>query len=417
MRIAVISDLETSGGAAVATSRLCSGLAAARHEVYRVVGRADGTVASGSRWETVVVPAVRREVHGPLRRRLEGHALRIGKQIGDTATIIRALRDIAPDVINLHNLHGAGWSPALVAACQQIAPTVWTLHDMWSFTGRCAYAYDCRQFEAGCTASCPTPHEYPALSPWLIHASWWLRQRALQITPDAACVAPSRWLAREASIGLWGDHRVEVIPYGLPLDVWKPNAERAEQRRNLGLQPEQTLALVVAANLAVRRKGGGVLLEALGDNLPPDLVVGFLGNGSDELAARIPRALSLGYQADEAARARLFGCADLLLHPAPVDNLPNVVLEAMACGTPTLAFDVGGLPDMVRPGRTGWLAREVGARPFRQALEHALSDLRAGRTLRAECRSVALAEYAAGLQAERYGVLFSELLAGRAATP
>jgi glycosyltransferase involved in cell wall biosynthesis len=284
---------------------------------------------------------------------------------------------------------------------------------MWSFTGRCAYAYDCRQFETGCTASCPTPHEYPALSPWLINASWRLRRRGLQTAPDAVCVAPSRWLAREASLGLWRDHRVEVIPYGLPLDVWKPNADRAEQRRDLGLRPEQTLALVVAANLAVRRKGGDMLLEALRENISPDLVVGFLGHGSDELAARIPGALSLGFQSDEAARARLFGCADVLLHPAPVDNLPNVVLEAMACGTPTVAFDVGGLPDMVRPGVTGWLATGVGARPLRRALEGALSDLRAGRDLRRECREVAVAEYSEALQARRYGALFTELRAGR----
>jgi glycosyltransferase involved in cell wall biosynthesis len=413
MRIAVISDLETSGGAAVATSRLCGGLVTAGHQVHRVVGRADGTVASGSRWQTVVVPAIRREVHGSLRRRIEGHALRAARQVADTASIIRVLRDIAPDVINLHNLHGAGWSPALVAACQQIAPTVWTLHDMWSFTGRCAYAYDCRQFETGCTASCPTPHEYPALSPRLINASWRVRRRALSVAPGAVCVAPSRWLAREASVGLWRDHRVEVIPYGLPLDVWKPNADRAEQRRNLGLRPEQTLALVVAANLAVRRKGGEMLLEALRDNLPPDLVVGFLGHGSDELAARIPGALSLGFHEHEAARAGLFGCADVLLHPAPVDNLPNVVLEAMACGTPTVAFEVGGLPDMVRPGVTGWLATGVGAGPFRRAVECALSDLRGARDLRAECRNVAVAEYPQALQADRYGALFADLVGQR----
>src|SRR5262249_5214313 len=127
-----------------------------------------------------------------------------------------------PDIINVHNLHGAapwGWGPRLVEVCLEFAPVVWTLHDMWSFTGRCAYSYDCEKFISGCDASCPTPDEEPKLPAERIHAAWEER-RALYArhVDDLVIVTPSRWLAEQARRGMFARHRIEVIPYGL--ETW-----------------------------------------------------------------------------------------------------------------------------------------------------------------------------------------------------
>ena len=100
-----------------------------------------------------------------------------------------------------------------------------------------------------------------------------------------------------------------------------------------------------------------------------------------------------------------YSAADALLHPAPVDNFPNVVLEAMACGTPTIALPVGGLPEMVRPGVSGWLADQATPAALGDAVDRALL----GDRLRESCRDLAKREYSLDLQGQRYVQLFAEL--------
>jgi len=112
---------------------------------------------------------------------------------------------------------------------------------------------------------------------------------------------------------------------------------------------------------------------------------------------------------DEERVVLAYNAADVLVHPALADNLPNVVLEAMACGTPCVGFPVGGMPEMVRVGRTGWLAGDVTAQALAEALDEALTAIERGVDLHSSCRAVAEAEYAASIQAQRYLRLFESL--------
>ena len=104
-----------------------------------------------------------------------------------------------------------------------------------------------------------------------------------------------------------------------------------------------------------------------------------------------------------------YNAADLFIHPALVDNLPNVVMEAIACGIPVVGFPIGGVPDMVRPVQTGWLASEVSPEGLARAIDIALNDVKQGLDLRHSCRAVAEAEYSAGLQAQHYLSLYQSL--------
>ena len=330
------------------------------------------------------------------------------------ATVVRALDEFRPDVVNIHNIHGAaaeGWGAGAAVAAAARVPTVWTLHDMWSFTGRCAYSYDCRKFLTGCDASCPTPHEYPSLEPHRIRAAWLEKQAAIS-SVSLAAVCPSRWLAREAAAGLWSGRRVEVIPYGLPLEVYRP-VERGLARQALDIPVDAPVLLCAAQDLRERRKGGGLLMDALRQLRRRPLTLVTLGAGRLELDAPGLRTVPLGYVDHERTKVLAYSAADLLVHPAPVDNLPNVVMEAMACGTPAVGFPVGGVPDMVRPGITGWLATAVTPQALAVALDAALADLADGRNLRDSCRSVAEAEYSDSLQARRYLELFESLRSSR----
>ena len=402
MRYVLVSDVENRGGAGIAAARLANAMVARGHDVHWVTARSDGRTHA---WHSVPYhPAAPRRALGRLARRAPaGVRWRLHDALV-TRPLRRILDELAPEVVNLHNLHGARWQVGVLDAVPESARVLWTLHDMWTLTGRCAYAYECRQFLRGCTATCPTPHEYPALEPGLIATAWADRVEALRRRPDVVAVAPSRWLAREAMAGLWGGHEVAHVPNSVPSDSYFP-VPRHQARAALGLDDRDRVVVVMAEKLAERRKGWSYLQAALEQMRAPELRLLLVGEGGSQVDVSPPhRVIALG-RVDEVEHQRLIlSAAEALVHPAPVDNLPKVVLEAMACGLPTVAFDVGGLPDLVRPGLTGWLADEVSAEALSRALAAALEDTQNLR-ISANCRALATAEYAPDLQARRYEVL------------
>jgi hypothetical protein len=153
----MLSDAETSGGAAIAASRLATALVEAGNDVTRIVFMPD---AESHPWTTVSL-----NLH--VREDVFLHAINsipLGLGTAARTTLIsrrldRLLDRISPDIINVHNIHGADWPSALINVCARHAPTVWTLHDTWSFTGHCAYFYDCEKFTARCDTSCPRSGE------------------------------------------------------------------------------------------------------------------------------------------------------------------------------------------------------------------------------------------------------------------
>ncbi len=413
LHIAMISDAELAGGAAIATSRLAAGLLSEGAVVTRIVAYPDG---QQHLWQTTSLFPSRyarltRRILSTLERRLSIRLPMLERAV--THSHLRAALEFArADVINVHNIHGAELPPDIVAVSAEYAPTVWTLHDMWSFTGRCAYSYDCSRYLRGCDHRCPTWGEYPRLAPRLIADAWRRRRCLLDAHPDLVAVTPSQWLAKRACSGMWAHHNVVVIPNGLPLTIYKP-VDRDLARRALDINAIGPVMLAAAQNLTETRKGGHLLYAALQHISHRPFTLVTLGKGS--LAVDTPGVTvqSLGHIDHERTKVLAYCAADILVHPAPVDNLPNVVMESIACGTPVVAFPIGGVPDMVRPGQTGWLAQEVSAISLAGALDQALTDIASGSDLRPSCRAVAEADYSVQLQAQRYLTLFSSLVGTR----
>jgi len=215
-------------------------------------------------------------------------------------------------------------------------------------------------------------------------------------------------LAQEAAKGFWKGHRIEVIPNGLPLEVYRP-IEKNLSRAALDIETNAPVLLMAAHNLNARRKGGEILVKALQKiSLRPLTLVTF-GRGAFRVKIDDIKVYQMGYVNPERVKVLIYNASDILIHPAPVDNLPNVVMEAIACGTPVVAFPVGGLTDMVRPGRTGWLADEVSPEELAETIDSAIEDIRQGVKLQDPCRDVAEAEYSSELQAKRYIELFESL--------
>lgn len=410
MRVVMISDYETHGGAAIAAHRLAIALSGERCDVSRIVYIPDRNPPAAPASHRVA-PAW---THGLLFRAAKKLAPKTASSFiwryATAPELARLLERLKPDVINVHNLHGAWWAGAsarVLAACCRLRPTVWTLHDMWSFTGCCRYSLECGKYVQGCDDECPVANEYYPFSSADVIDEWNLRRGVLADHPNLVAVSPSRWLAALAKAGLWRQHRVEVIPNGIPVDVYRP-VERAAARARFGIS-ESERVLMVNAGQQPHYKGLSLIaasINTLRNNKFTLLAIGGELPGIDAPGVTIVNA---GFITGERLKAEAFCAADVYIHASRADNLPNTILESILCGTPVLAVNAGGVPEAVRPPVTGWLVDDWTPAALAAAIESVMRDLPWSDDRRARCRDAGVKDFNARLQAQRYIALFQQL--------
>jgi glycosyltransferase involved in cell wall biosynthesis len=413
MKIMLLSDVQAKGGAGIAAHRLALAFSGHGHEVLWATPHPDPV----SPFQTINC----REFSAPGKavRRI-ALTLRPGQRRAvDSQAIARRVVDAVkthkPDVVHVHNLHGTDLPATLPAELSRRVPVVWTLHDMWAFTGTCAYSMDCRKFESACDGVCPMADTYPASDRSAIPTQFQQRRQAFSDAGRLAFATPSRWLADEAQRGMLAGHTVQTIHNCVELDRYKP-IERSAARQALDL-PDGRPVLVSAATPGDPRKGAAVLYQALallgrpntillqlGGSMPKDLP----GKWDHRVLSDIhdPRLMRLAYSA---------GVAHVL--PTLADNLPNTLLEASACGVPSIGSNVGGVGEAIIDGQTGWLvpANDPDALAKRIGLAIDESGDVAEERRRA-CRVFAESTFAPANQAQRYVELFTDTIA-LSATP
>jgi glycosyltransferase involved in cell wall biosynthesis len=313
-----------------------------------------------------------------------------------------------PDIINLQWIN-AGFIPLSVLPKLK-KPLVMTLHDCWAFTGGCHYPFDCTRYQNNC-GSCPqleSKHERD-LTRWV-----WNRKADRWQTCNLTVTTPSRWLAQLAkSSSLFRNVRVEVIPNCLDLTTYKP-IERNIARDLLGLPTDKLLVLFVALSSGSTRKGFSYLKQALrylqDSGLRKDIQLMIVGSSQkSELEEITFECRPLGRLHDDISLALAYAAADVFVAPSIQDNLPNTVLEASACGTPAVAFDIGGMPDLIDHGNTGYLAQPFDPQDLAGGIEWVLSDTARHRQLRLAARAKVEREFDMSIVAQKYLALFQEL--------
>lgn len=288
-------------------------------------------------------------------------------------------------------------------------PLVWTLHDMANFTGGCCYDLGCGKFVQRCGA-CP---QLDSRDESDFSRQVWLRKQRhySRLNPARVhIVAPSRWMAGEVRrSALLSRFNCSVIPYGLDLDVFQPR-NRGLARELLGIPAHAKVVLCLAVMVDEYRKGYHVLGQAL-DGIAADANIFLLSVGKrpTENVRRFPHAHFEGIRNDRIL-SFIYSAADVFACPSLADNLPNTIIESIACGTPVVAFDAGGVPDLVRPGITGLLAKRGEATELREAILHVLDNDAKRSEMSANCRRIALEEYEQTIQVRRYSELYEELI-------
>lgn len=310
------------------------------------------------------------------------------------------------DIVHFHWIAGMA-DMAEVPKWLAGKPVVWTLHDMNPFTGGCHYAGNCQRYQTAC-GRCPQlgSQEHADLS----YQAFGLKASTYSELAVTA-VAPSQWLAGcVRSSALMERVPVHVIPNSVPTDVFKPYGQLTA-RRELGLPENKRVVLFGADSITNSRKGLRRLLGAVdvmdGAASAKDLVLAHFGCMGGEVS--FPEKLmvySFGTINAEDRLAKLYSAADVVVVPSLEDNLPNIALEALACGTPVVAFPCGGLTDIIVPAETGFLAMDETPEALANALGQALAQ---GSTMRDACRRVAMTRYAPPVQAKAYLDLYKGL--------
>lgn len=301
----------------------------------------------------------------------------------------------AADIIHLH---WPSWTvtPPAIRRLTEAGKTVFlTLHDMWMFTGGCHYASGCQQFETACM-KCPQITDRLGLASANFEDKLAAYGGGL---PDLHVVALCRWMQDLAgSSRILGNSPSHLIPNPIETDVFKPQ-DRLALRQDLGINDGDAVLLFGNYDNNETRKGADILNRALEIFARHPATIAFPGrihlmsfgrNSTIQVPAPL-NGINVGQISDDAVLAGLYSSADLLCFPSVEDNYPNSVVEAAACGTPSVAFRTGGMADMIHHGKTGWLVDALGdAEAFAEGLMQGLTTLLGNQEARSASRQQTL---------------------------
>jgi len=382
LKVLIVNTSEKTGGAAVAAHRLMEALN--NHGVKaRMLVRdkqSDSLTVAGLSgkwrqqwyflWERLVI-----FLHLHFRRQ---HLFEI--DIANAGTDITRLKEFREaDVIHLHWVNQGMLSLGGIRKILQSGkPVVWTMHDLWPATAICHLTLGCGYFKQGCHHCKYLPGGGGDND---LAARVWRRKRDLLANQDVTFVACSRWLESEARQSALLQHqKVTSIPNPIDTHVYQP-ADRQEARRRLQLPADKRLILFASQRATNVNKGMDYLIEACRQiateepNTVDNTAVVILGGHADELVGLLPfEAFPIGYVNDEKRIVEIYNAVDVFVLPSLSENLPNTIMEAMACGVPCIGFKVGGIPEMIDHQKNGYVARYRDAGDLAKGLRWVLNE-------------------------------------------
>ena len=272
-----------------------------------------------------------------------------------------ALKKLDYDVLHLH------WINQRFIPLEDLPKDksiVWTLHDSWPFCGICHYFFDCDGYQKQC-GDCPFLHSNKAND--LSRQIWKTKEEAYKEL-NLYIVSPSQWLADCAKrSSLFGRFPIEVIPNCLNVETFLPLNESEISSRWRKFQEKKLtkpFVLYGAVNAATdRRKGFANLLSALKtleqNGHADDFELIVFGASESELSMDVNIPIHyVGYVGDTQELISLYNLASVMVVPSLNENLSCAIMESLSCGTPVVAFSIGGNGDMIEHKVNGYLAKE-----------------------------------------------------------
>ena len=370
MKITLLSASDSQGGAAIAARRLLNSLSKFKKAEFSLLVRHH---KSDKHSAIFPVKQIKKFISSELHPRfiLEKLAFTFFQKSSSVRfsfstnlfgfALLKEQTVINSDVLHFHWINNSFISlKELKTLFQSNKPVVWTFHDMWAFTGGCHYVGDCPGYKSSC-GNCPMlkkPNNND-----LSHRLFLEKQDMLK-NSNLTVVTCSHWLAGKVrESGMLGNKSPIVIPNPIDTSVFCLK-DSIESRRKLNLPEDKFLILFGAATVSDKRKGLIYLLDALNklktrfpekSNNIALALVGKMKNQPIEIPGY--KVYELGSIHDESTMAAAYSAADCYVLPSLEDNLPNTVMESLSCGTPVVAFNSGGIPEMIKHQETGFLAQ------------------------------------------------------------
>lgn len=376
MRILIVNTSERTGGAAVAANRLMKAL-------NNNGAKAKMLVRDKETETLTVVPlphSPRLRWHFLWERLVIFCRLHFSRQHLFEVDIANAGYDITKlpefqeaDVIHLHWVNQGMLSlKGIQKILQSGKPVVWTMHDIWPVTALCHVTLGCQHFTSQCGNCRLLPgggssHDYST--------TIWQRKQRMLADENIYFVACSHWLESEAKrSALLKGQKITSIPNPIDTRIYK-KGDKQEARQRLGLPLDKKLILFASQRVTNVNKGMDYLIEACRQLQISDAAVVILGGHAEEVVSQLSlEAYPLGYVNDEQRIVDVYHASDVFVLPSLSENLPNTIMEAMACGVPCVGFKVGGIPEEIDHRRNGYVAEYRSAEDLARGIRWILAE-------------------------------------------
>lgn len=408
-RILIISTRDKQGGAARAAYRLHQSLLGIGIDSYMLV------LSKVSNDDRVIAPETKRDmILAKLMPSINNLFIEIISRKKDRRvfsasysmySVYSKIEKIAPDIVNLHWVGDGFLSMSELRKIN--VPIVWTLHDMWAFTGGCHYVMECKNYMAKC-GYCEALESKKEKD---LSRRLFMDKQKTYANRNITVVPLSQWLAKCAKqSSLFSDKEIRVIPNPIDQTVYKP-LEKLAARRLLNLPIGKKLVFFGAMKQSSPIKGFEKLAQAI-RKLPADqfeLVV--LGASESQKAFEESHKVHyLGQLSDDISLVAAYSAADVMVVPSLYENLSNVIMESLACGTPVTAFEIGGNSDMIIHRENGYLAHPYDTDDLAFGINWVTEDKWRQDKLSQTARESVIKKYNPKIVAESYLSLFEEKL-------
>ncbi len=264
---------------------------------------------------------------------------------GATHKLIKHLKRIKPDVIHLHNIHGHYLNVRMLFwyIKKHNIKTIWTLHDCWSFTGHCSHFnfVGCEKWKTGCH-NCEQLREYPvSLIFDRSRGGYKAKKEVFTGVRDMTIVTPSNWLGNLVSQSFLKDYKTVTVNNGIDLSVFKPCKSDIKERLGIG---DKKMLIAVSGHFG-ERKGYKYYLD-LAKRLPQEYVLVMVGVSEGQIKGLPENIIGITRTENQKELAELYTAADAMVNLTLEDTFPTVNIEAIACGTPVITWEIGGSPEI-----------------------------------------------------------------------
>ena len=328
------------------------------------------------------------------------------------SNIVDKINEISPDVVHLHWICGGMMTIENIARIK--APIVWSLHDNWAFTGGCHVMWECEKYKEGCGA-CPRLGSDKEKD--LSRKIFKRKQKVFNLKKDMTIVGLSKWLNQcSKSSTLLKDKKHVNLPNPIDTTIFKPFDK--EKSRELWSLPKDKKLVLFGANSATSdiNKGFKELSNAMRklDYKSIEFVV--FGSSEPKKSQNFGfKTHYLGHLHDDVSLVTLYSAVDVMIVPSLQENLSNVIMESLACGTPAVGFDIGGNNDMIEHQKNGYLAKAFDATDLAYGIEWVLNSENY-EELCQNARGKVLREFDSVMVAKEYIEMYATILEGRLQT-